>query len=99
MDNRCSALFHWDTFGYQIRVRGTISKSPEEESNNYFATRDLSSQISAWASNQSQNVEDRKSMDNRFQKIMEKFDIKDKDLKSSIINVSLFFKCISINSN
>ena len=87
LNNRCSALFHWDTFGYQIRVRGAISKSPEDESNNYFATRDLGSQISAWASNQSQDVEDRKSMDNRFQKIMEKFNIKDKDLKSSIIKI------------
>ena len=43
VNNECSGLFHWDTFGYQVRVRGIVVKSPEVESDNYFATRDIGS--------------------------------------------------------
>ena len=87
VNNECSGLFHWDGFGYQVRVRGIIVKSPEAESDNYFATRDIGSQLSAWASHQSQIVEDRESLDNRFQQAMDKFNVKESELESSEINI------------
>ena len=87
VNNECSGLFHWDTFGYQVRVRGIIVKSPEAESDNYFATRDIGSQLSAWASHQSQIVEDRESLDNQFQQAMDKFNVKESELESSEINI------------
>jgi pyridoxamine 5'-phosphate oxidase len=87
VNNECSGLFHWDTFGYQVRVRGIIVKSPEVESDNYFATRDIGSQLSAWASHQSQIVEDRESLDDQFQQAMDKFNLKDSELESSDINI------------
>ena len=87
VNNECSGLFHWDTFGYQVRVRGIIVKSPEVESDNYFATRDIGSQLSAWASHQSQIVEDRESLDNQFQQAMDKFNLKESELESSDINI------------
>ena len=87
VNNECSGLFHWDTFGYQVRVRGIIVKSPEVESDNYFATRDIGSQLSAWASHQSQIVEDRESLDNQFQQAMDKFNLKESELESLDINI------------
>ena len=87
VNNECSGLFHWDTFGYQVRVRGIIVKSPEAESDNYFATRDIGSQLSAWSSHQSQIVEDRESLDDHFQQAMDKFNLKDSELESSDINI------------
>ncbi len=87
VNNECSGLFHWDTFGYQVRVRGTIVQSPEVDSDKYFATRDIGSKLSAWASHQSQIVEDRESLDNQFQQTMDKFNVKESQLESSDINI------------
>jgi pyridoxamine 5'-phosphate oxidase len=48
-----AALFHWDALGRQIRIEGLTIRSPEEESDAYFATRDWGSQLGAWGSDQS----------------------------------------------
>ena len=53
--NPCVALcFHWLEIGKQVRVRGRASRVSGEEADAYFATRPRMSQISAWASKQSQ---------------------------------------------
>ena len=69
---KCSALFHWDKLGYQIRIRGEILQSPDEENDTYFASRHLGSQVGAWASNQSNPVEDREALDDQFKKILDR---------------------------
>jgi len=51
-----AALLHWDSLGRQIRIEGTIVRSPEEESDTYFRTRDLGSQLGAWGSDQSETI-------------------------------------------
>ena len=70
---KCSALFHWDKLGYQIRIRGEILQSTNKENDTYFASRHLGSQIGAWASNQSNPVEDRQALDDQFKNILEHF--------------------------
>ena len=72
---KCSALFHWDKLGYQIRIRGEILQSPDEENDTYFASRHLGSQVGAWASNQSDPVEDREALDGQFKKILDRFNL------------------------
>ena len=72
---KCSALFHWDKLGYQIRIRGEILQSPNKENDTYFASRHLGSQIGAWASNQSNPVEDRQALDDQFRKILDRFNL------------------------
>ena len=67
---KCSALFHWDKLGYQISISGEILQSPDEENDTYFASRHLGSQVGAWASNQSNPVEDREALDDPFKKIL-----------------------------
>ncbi|MFQ5982435.1 MAG: pyridoxal 5'-phosphate synthase [Woeseiaceae bacterium] len=59
---KVAAVFHWDTLGRQIRIEGLAVRSPEAESDAYFATRDLGSQLGAWASDQSEVVESRKAL-------------------------------------
>ena len=54
---RVGALFHWDTLGRQIRVEGLAVRSPEAESDAYFATRDRGSQLGAWGSDQSEPID------------------------------------------
>jgi len=72
---KCSALFHWDKLGYQIRIRGEILQSPDEENDAYFASRHLGSQVGAWASNQSNPVVDRQALDDQYRKILDRFNL------------------------
>ena len=50
---------HWDALGRQVRVDGIAVRSPAEESDAYFASRDWVSQIGAWGSDQSEPLESR----------------------------------------
>jgi pyridoxamine 5'-phosphate oxidase len=59
---RAAAVFHWDSFGRQVRLEGPVVRSPAEESDEYFASRALDSRIGAWASLQSQPLESRTTL-------------------------------------
>jgi len=53
-DPRVALCFYWAEIGKQVRVRGRANMVSDEEADTYFATRPRLSQISAWASKQSQ---------------------------------------------
>jgi pyridoxamine 5'-phosphate oxidase len=57
-----AAVFHWDPHGRQVRIEGPVVRSPEDESDEYFASRALDSRIGAWASQQSQPLESRTTL-------------------------------------
>jgi pyridoxamine 5'-phosphate oxidase len=61
-NNNIALLFHWDVFGRQVRMEGEAVRSPAEESDAYFATRDWGSQIGAWGSDQSAPLESRAAL-------------------------------------
>ena len=61
-DPRAALIFHWKGPGRQVRVEGAVEKLPAHVSDAYFATRPRGSQISAWASPQSQVIPDRAFM-------------------------------------
>jgi len=54
-----SLLFFWDKLERQIRIEGSIEKITEEESFDYFKTRDYTSRLGAWASEQSRPLSSR----------------------------------------
>ena len=56
---RVALTFHWDTLGRQIRIEGIAVRSPDAESDDYFASRDRGSQVGAWASDQSAPIDSR----------------------------------------
>lgn len=70
---RAAISMHWDYAGRQIRGEGLLVKSPESESDRYFASRDRGSQVGAWASLQSQPVESREALKARFAAAQERF--------------------------
>lgn len=53
-DSRIALCFYWAEIGKQVRVRGRANTVSDREADTYFATRPRLSQISAWASKQSQ---------------------------------------------
>ncbi len=57
----------------QVRVEGCAEQLPEEESDAYFATRPAGHQIGAWASEQSDPIEDRELLERRVHDYGERF--------------------------
>lgn len=68
-----SAVFAWLDLHRQVRVRGTVQRVSEQQSDEYFASRPRESQIGAWASPQSQVIPDRNFIEARFIEVREKF--------------------------
>lgn len=66
-NSRVCALFHWDGLGRQIRIEGVAVRSPEEESDAYFASRPRGSQLGAWASDQSRPIASRDALIDQLQ--------------------------------
>jgi pyridoxamine 5'-phosphate oxidase len=63
LGQRKAALnFHWKTLRRQVRVRGTVSTVSTAEADAYFAARPRGSQIGAWASSQSRELESRDAL-------------------------------------
>ena len=58
-------VFYWSQFDRQVRVEGTVERVSTEESRTYFKTRPRESQIGAWASPQSDIIENRELLETR----------------------------------
>lgn len=57
-----AVTFHWDALGRQVRIDGIAVRSPDEESDAYFASRNWGSQVGAWGSDQSAPVASRQAL-------------------------------------
>ena len=76
IDNPWAAgVIHWDHLSRQIRFEGLITKSPDDESDAYFATRDWRSQLNAWTSEQSQPISDYKQLLDRANRQAKKMNL------------------------
>jgi pyridoxamine 5'-phosphate oxidase len=83
-ENPNAALtFYWPELERQVCVAGTVAKLPREESESYFKSRPKGSRLSAWASNQSEPVENREVLEKRWQEIAAKFSGDDVPLPSN----------------
>ncbi len=59
---QAALTFHWPVLHRQIRIDGRVTRTSISESEAYFRTRARGSQLGAWASVQSAEIEDRESL-------------------------------------
>lgn len=57
--------FHWKGLGRQVRIRGPVEPVTEAEADAYFQSRARESRIGAWASKQSEALEDNFALEKR----------------------------------
>ena len=69
---KAALLFHWKSLRRQVRVEGPVTMVAEEDADAYFASRPRSSQIGAWASEQSRPLESRFALETRVAKFAAK---------------------------
>jgi len=63
-------LFYWKELEQQIRIEGKVIKTESKESDNYFNVRPLESKMSAIASRQSEVVQNREDLEERWVKCL-----------------------------
>lgn len=71
---RASLLFYWSELGRQIRITGTVARVSRQESEAYFDTRPLDSQLGAWASRQSEVISGRKVLEDRVKDLAREYE-------------------------
>ena len=65
--------FHWKTLQRQIRIEGNVSQISNAEADEYYNSRPLGSRIGAWASLQSEELDDRSTLTKRVEEFEKKF--------------------------
>jgi pyridoxamine 5'-phosphate oxidase len=65
--------FYWIELDRQIRISGKAEKTLREESQSYFRSRPIGSQLGAWASRQSEVIDARRVLDARMAEMTERF--------------------------
>ena len=68
-----AAVMHWDYLRRQVRVTGPVVRSPQSESDTYFALRPWQSRIGAWASEQSRPIAGRADLEAAVARTAERF--------------------------
>jgi pyridoxamine 5'-phosphate oxidase len=63
---QAALLFHWKSLRRQVRIRGSVTPVSDAEADTYFASRSRESQLGAWASRQSQRLEERSQLEQRY---------------------------------
>lgn len=64
---------HWPKGEEQVRVEGEVERVSDEESDAYFATRHPESQLGAWASRQSEALDERATLEARVEAMRTRF--------------------------
>jgi pyridoxamine 5'-phosphate oxidase len=70
---RAALVFPWFPMQRQVIVSGSVAVTDDDESDAYFATRDRASQLSAWASPQSEVIPDRAWLEQRVAELEARF--------------------------
>jgi pyridoxamine 5'-phosphate oxidase len=68
--NSAAALvFWWANLERQVRIEGEVTKVSAAQSDEYFHSRPLGSQLGAWVSDQSQTIESREKLETKLKEL------------------------------
>jgi pyridoxamine 5'-phosphate oxidase len=66
-------VFLWKELDRQVHVEGPVTRSPDEASDAYFASRPHDAQLGAWASRQSRTLAGREELEARLGEVAARF--------------------------
>ncbi|MBE9179152.1 pyridoxamine 5'-phosphate oxidase [Oculatella sp. LEGE 06141] len=70
---RAGLVFWWAELERQVRIEGTVERVSSDESDAYFHSRPIGSQLGAWVSDQSQTIPSRQVLEERLQALQTKY--------------------------
>ena len=76
LNSKVALNFFWPSLERQIRIQGIVEKASEVISDTYFQSRPYKSQIGAWSSNQSNIIDSRLRLEERFLQFSNKYPVK-----------------------
>ena len=68
-NSKAALVFWWAQLERQVRIEGEVEQLSAQESDAYFHSRPWSSQLGAWASNQSQVIISREVLDRKLEEL------------------------------
>jgi len=71
---KASLHFFWINLERQVQVQGEVEKISREDAERYFHSRPRESQLGAWASAQSQPLENRAVLEQKFAEVSEQYE-------------------------
>ena len=74
---QAALLFLWQSLARQVRIEGAVEQVAEAEADAYWATRPRESQLGAWASAQSEPLDERETYDRRLEEYRAQFEGRD----------------------
>lgn len=75
--SEASLVIYWRELDRQVRIRGEVEVVDQQEADEYFASRPHDSQIGAWASPQSEEIDGREWLDSRVRELEDRFEDED----------------------
>lgn len=70
---QAALVFWWAQLERQVRIEGQVTQVSSQESDEYFHSRPINSQLGAWVSNQSQEVASREVLEQRLAELQAKY--------------------------
>jgi pyridoxamine 5'-phosphate oxidase len=70
---RAALVFFWRELERQVRVTGTVEPTSKQDSEAYFQSRPLGSQLGAWVSHQSRVIPGRSQLENDLREVEQRF--------------------------
>jgi pyridoxamine 5'-phosphate oxidase len=74
---RIACVFWWGALERQVRIEGSVTQLSEDESDAYFESRPRGHRLAAWASEQSEPVDSRQTLEDRYAHFQDRFEGED----------------------
>jgi pyridoxamine 5'-phosphate oxidase len=71
---KAALCIHWIALDEQIRIEGRVERLADAESDAYFDLRPRGSQLGAWASDQSEVLPSRETLEERYREVERRFE-------------------------